>query len=148
MPVKASAQPLLVEEVSNQTDTSAENEETVEHTHLQVVLSLLVGESTAVADKVNKADRNATVNVEDEVVLLGCRYRLNSKRVVEQLGAGEVLLDVLLDELDTKIGVVAGLDSVANTRDCDMLAIETPHLVTCTYSACSLSSSCQQSHEG
>lgn len=71
MPVKASAQPLLVEEVSNQTDTSAENEETVEHTHLQVVLSLLVGESTTVADKVNKADSNATVNVENQVVLLG-----------------------------------------------------------------------------
>jgi hypothetical protein len=148
MPVKASAQPLLVEEVGNQTDTSAENEETVEHTHLQVVLSLLVGESTTVADKVNKADRNATVNVEDEVVLLRCRYRLDSKRVVEQLGAGEVLLDVLLDELDTKIGVVAGLDPVANTGDCVMLAIETPHPVTFTYLACSLSSSCQQSHEG
>jgi hypothetical protein len=71
MSVKASAQPLLVEEVSNQTDTSAENEETVEYTHLQVILGLLVGESTTIADKVNKADSNATVNVENQVVLLG-----------------------------------------------------------------------------
>ena len=117
MPVQASAQPLLVEEVSNQTDTSAKDEETVEDTHLQVVLSLLLGEGTTVAYKIDEADSDATVNVENQVVLLRCCDRLDSQRVVEQLGAGEVLLDVLLDELDTKIGVVAGLDPVANTRD-------------------------------
>lgn len=117
MPVKTSTKPLLVKEVSNQTNTSAENEETVEHTHLQVVLSLLVGESTTIADKVNKADSNATVNVENQVVLLGRCDGLDSKSIVEQLGAGEVLLDVLLDELDTKIGVVAGLNPVADTGD-------------------------------
>jgi hypothetical protein len=74
MPVKTSTEPLLVEEMGNQTDTSAENEETVKHSHLKVVLSLLVRESTTVADKINEADGNATVNVEDQVVLLGCGY--------------------------------------------------------------------------
>jgi len=103
--------------MGNQTDTSAENEETVENTHLQVVFSLLVGEGTAVANQVNEADSNATVNVENQVVLLGCCHRLDSERVVEELGAGEVLLDVLLDKLDTEIGVVARLDPVANTGD-------------------------------
>jgi hypothetical protein len=117
MPVETSAEPLLVKEMGNQTDTSAENEETVEDTHLEIVLGLLVGEGTTVADKVNEADSNAAVDVENEVVLLGCCHRLDGKSVVEQLGAGEVLLDVLLDKLDTKIGVVAGLDPVANTRD-------------------------------
>jgi hypothetical protein len=117
MSVKTSAQPLLVEEMGNQTDTSAEDEESVQDTHLEVVLGLLVGEGTAVADKVNEADSNATVDVEDEVVLLRSSHGLDSKGVVEQLGAGEVLLDVLLDELDTEIRVVAGLDPVANTRD-------------------------------
>jgi hypothetical protein len=109
MPVKTSAQPLLVEEMGNETDTSAEDEETVEDTHLQVVLSLLGGEGPAVADK--------AVNVENQVVLLRCCHRLDGERIVEQFGAGEVLLNVLLDELDTEIGVVAGLDPVANTRD-------------------------------
>lgn len=115
MSVKTSAQPLLVEEMGNETDTSAKDEETVKDTHLQVVLSLLLGESTTVANKVNEADSDAAVNVENQVVLLRCGHRLDGKRVVEQLGAGEVLLDVLLDELDTKIGVVTRLDPVTNT---------------------------------
>jgi hypothetical protein len=103
--------------MGNQTDTSAQDEETVENTHLQVVLSLLVGKGTTVADKVNETDSNASVNVENEVVLLGCCHGLDSERIVEQLGAGEVLLNVLLDKLDTEIVVVAGLDPVANTGD-------------------------------
>jgi hypothetical protein len=122
MPVKTSTQPLLVKEMGNQTDTSAKDEETVKDTHLQVVLSLLLGEGTTVANKVDEADSDAAVNVENQVVLLRCCDRLNSERVVEQLSAGEVLLDVLLDKLDTKIGVVTRLDPVTNTRDWKMLA--------------------------
>lgn len=101
----------------NQTDTSAEHKQTVEHTHLQVVLSLLRSKGTTVADKVNKAYSDATINVENEIVLLRCGHRLDGKSVVEELGAGKVLLDILLDKLDTEIGVVARLDPVANTGD-------------------------------
>ena len=121
MPVETSPQPLLVEEMGNQTDRATEHEQTVEDTHLQVVLSLLGGESTTVTDKVDKADSNATVDIEDEVVLLGCCDALDGQGVVEHLCAGEVLLDVLLDELDAEIGVVAGLDPVADTGDCGVL---------------------------
>jgi hypothetical protein len=117
MPVKTSPQPLLVKEMGNQTNASAKDEETVEYTHLKVVLGLLVGEGTTVADKVNEAHGNAAVDVENKVVLLRCGHRLDGKSIVEQLRAGEVLLNVLLDELDTEIGVVAGLDSVADTGD-------------------------------
>jgi hypothetical protein len=74
MPVETSAQPLLVKEMGNETDASAKNEETIEDTHLQVVLSLLLGEGTTVADKVNEADSDAAVNVENQVVLLGCGH--------------------------------------------------------------------------
>jgi hypothetical protein len=121
MPVETSPQPLLVEEMGNQTDRTAEHEQTVQDTHLEVVLSLLVGESTTVADKVDEADSDATIDVENKVVLLGRCHALDGQGVVEQLGAGEVLLDVLLDKLDTKIGVVAGLDPVADTGDCGSL---------------------------
>lgn len=117
MPVQTSAQALLVEEVGNQTDRATEHEQTVEDTHLQVVFSLLGRERAAVADKVDKADSNAAVDVEDEVVLLRCCDALDGEGVVEQLAAGEVLLDILLDKLDTEIGVVAGLDPVADTGD-------------------------------
>jgi hypothetical protein len=117
MPVETGPQPLLIEVVGNQTDTSAEHEKTVEDTHLKVVLSFLGSESTTTTDKINEADSNAAVDVKDKVVLLGCCYGLDGKSIIEKLGAWEVFLDVLLDELDTKIGVVAGLDPVADTRD-------------------------------
>ncbi|KAI6751769.1 hypothetical protein HG531_006465 [Fusarium graminearum] len=117
MTVKSSSQTLLVKEMGNKTNASAEDEETVENTHLEVVLSLLGRESTAVADKINEANSNATVNVENEVVLLGSGDSLNSKGVVEKLVAGEVVEDVLLNKLDTEIGVVSGLDTVTNTRN-------------------------------
>lgn len=117
MTVETSAQSLLVEEMGNKTDRTTEDEQTVEDTHLEVVLTLLVGESTAVADKVDEGDSNGTVNVENQVVLLGSGDGLDGQGVVEEGSAGEVGLDVLLDERDTEIGVVARLDTVTNTGD-------------------------------
>jgi hypothetical protein len=117
MPVEASPQPLLVEEMGNETDASAEHEQTVEDTHLEVVLGLLARKGTAVAEEINEADGDAAVDVEDQIVLLGRGHRLDSKSIVEQFGAGEVLLDILFDELNTEIGVVSRLDPVTNTGD-------------------------------
>ena len=122
MPVEASAQALLVEEVGNQTNAAAEHEKTVEHTHLEVVLGLLGAEGARVAEQIDEADGDATVDVQDQVVLLRRRHGLDSERVVEQLGGREGLLAVLLDEGDTEIGVVAGLNTVANTRDCKQVS--------------------------
>jgi hypothetical protein len=107
MPVQASPQPLLVEEVGNQTNASAEHEQTVEDTHLEIVLGLLAGEGSAVAEKIHEADSDAAVDVEDEVVFFGRCYCLDSQRIVEQFGAGKILFDILLDELDAEIGVVS-----------------------------------------
>lgn len=118
--VETRPQPLLVEEVGNQTNAAAEHEQTVEDTHLEVVLGLLGSERSAVAEQVDKADSNATVDVENQVVLLGGGDGLDGNGVVEQLVVGEVLLHVLLDELDTEIGVVPRLDPVADTGDCDL----------------------------
>lgn len=115
--VETSAQSLLVEVVSNETNAAAKDEETVENSHLHVVFNFLGRESTAVAHQVNETDSNATIDVQNEVVLLGGGDSFNSDGIVEKLGAGEVLLSELLDQLDTQIGVVPGLDSVANTRD-------------------------------
>ena len=128
--VQTGAQALLVEVVGNQTDAAAQNEQTVEDTHTHVVLDLLAGEGTAVAEQVNEADSDAAVDVEDQVVLLGGGNSLDGNGVVEQLGAGEVLLNELLDELDTQIRVVAGLDLVANTGDQLVLLAHDVHEVT------------------
>ena len=115
--VETGTKSLLVEEVGNQTNGATKDEQTVEHTHLKVVLSLLGGEGTAVAEKVDEADGDSTVNVEDKVVLLAGGDGLDGNGVVEELGGGEVGLAELLDERDTEIGVVARLDTVTDTGD-------------------------------
>lgn len=118
MPVKTGTQSLLVEEVCNKTDGTSEDEQTVKYTHPEVVLSLLRREGTAVAEKVDEADSNTSINVQDEVVLLGGGDRLDGEGVVEESGLREVGVDELLDKGDTEIWVVARLDTVTNTRDC------------------------------
>jgi hypothetical protein len=118
MSVETSAQSLLVEEVGNQTNRATEHEQTIEHTHLEVVFGLLVAEGTGVAEEIDEADGDTSIDVQDEVVLLRGCDALHGECVVEELGVGEVCLAVLLDERDAKIGVVARLDTVTNTRDC------------------------------
>jgi len=116
--VQTSPQSLLVEEVGNQTNGTTEHEQTIENTHLEVVLRLFRGEGAAVAEEVDEADGDAAVDIEDEVVLLGGGDGLDGEGVVEEFCGREVLLDEFLDELDAEIGVVAGLDAVTNTGDC------------------------------
>lgn len=53
--------------MSNETNATAENEEAVERTNLDVLVCFLTGESTAVAQQVDEADGNATINVEDKL---------------------------------------------------------------------------------
>ena len=85
--------------------------------YLDVLISLIGRERTAVAEQVDEADGNAAIDVEDESILLRRRDLLDSERVVEQAVAREVLAHVLLHELDTEIGVVDALDFVADTAD-------------------------------
>lgn len=117
VPVETGAKSLLVEVVGNETHATAQYEETVENTHLHVVLRLLGGEGAAVAHEIHKADSNAAIDVENQIVLLRCCDGLHRNSVVEQLGAGEIFLHVVLDKLDTEIRVVAGLDTVTDTRN-------------------------------
>lgn len=122
MPVKTSAQSLLVQEVGNETNRATEHEETVEHTHLEVVFRLFRAEGAAVPEQVDKADGDTAVDVENQVVLLGGGDSFDGDGVVEELGAGEVGLAELLDEGNAEVRVVAGLDTVTNTGDCHLLA--------------------------
>ena len=117
MTVKTSTQTLLIEVMCNKTDRATKNEETVQDTHLHVVLRLFSRESSAVAHQVDEADSNGTIDVENQVILLGSGNGLNGKSVIQHLARWETLLDELLDELDAEIWVVAGLDLVANTWD-------------------------------
>lgn len=107
MTVQTSAQSLLVEVVGNETNASSQDKQTVQDTHLEVVLGLFGGEGTTVAHQVNEADGDTAVNVEDQAVLLGGCDGLDGQSIVEQLVAGELGADVLLDKLNTQIGVVS-----------------------------------------
>jgi hypothetical protein len=115
--VQTGAQALLVEEMRNKTDRSTQHEETVEDTHLKVVFGLLGAECAGVAEKVDKADSDTAVNIENEVVLFAGRDGLDSEGIVEQFSGGEVGETVLLDKRDTEIGVVARLDTVTDARN-------------------------------
>ena len=107
MSVKAGAQSLLVKVVGNQTNAPTQDKETIQHAHAQVILDLLGGESAAVTHQVDEADGDAAVDVQDQIVLFGRGDRFDGDGVVEESRAGEVLLDVLLDQLDTQVRVVA-----------------------------------------
>lgn len=115
--VQTSAETLLIQEVGNKTNASSEHEKAVEDTHLEVILSFLGGESSRVAEQVDEADSNATIDVQNQIILLGGRDGLDGNGVVQQPMAREVLNHVLLNQLDTQIGVVTGLDTMANTGD-------------------------------
>jgi hypothetical protein len=124
--------------VSNETDATTEDEQAIQSTDLDVLISLLWCESTTVSQEIDEAHGDATVNVEDE--LENQRHRqqtkhkiiiirqhtvsffsggnlLDGKSIVQQAVAREVLDNVLLHELDTQIRVVDALDLVANTAD-------------------------------
>ena len=62
-------------------------------------------------------------------ILLRRRHLLDRERVVEEAVAREVLAHVLLDELNTEIGVVHTLDLVADTRDCQGRSDRGIHLI-------------------
>eukprot|EP00128_Syssomonas_multiformis_P007856 Colp12_sorted_trinity150504_noHs@35 len=108
---------LLVEVVADETDGAAQNEEAVKSTNINVLLALLRREGSAVTEEIHKHDTDRAVNVQDQVGLLGGCHLLNFKGEVEQRSGGEVLLGVLLDDLNTEIGVVQGLDSVTDAED-------------------------------
>jgi hypothetical protein len=67
MPIQRRPQPLLVKVVSNEPDTPAERERTIEGTDPDVVIGLLGCEGSRVTQEVDEADSDATVNIEDEL---------------------------------------------------------------------------------
>lgn len=61
------------------------------------------------------------INIQNQVVLLRGSDSLDSDRIVEKFVGGEVLHYELLDQFDSEIRVVAGLDTVTNARNYDWL---------------------------
>jgi hypothetical protein len=70
MAVEWCSESLLVEMVTNETDAAAKDEETVQRANLDVFICLFPSECSTVTKKVNKADRDATVDVENELDII------------------------------------------------------------------------------
>jgi hypothetical protein len=70
---------------------------------------------TRISKQVDKADGNVSVNIQDENIFLCCGQTLDGEGIIEEGVAGEVLLDVFFDKLDTQVWVVHRLDLMANT---------------------------------
>lgn len=117
MSVQRLLEQLLVQVVTDETDRSAENEQTVQSTALEVFGSLFLGECTAPAEQVAERGGDSAIDVENEGVGLLGGDILNGKGKVERLVVREVLLDKVNDKHNSEIGVGLGLDLVADTRD-------------------------------
>jgi len=115
--VQWSTETLLVEMMADEADTAPEDEEAVESADADVLVCFISAKGATVSQEVDEADGNAAIDVEDEGILLGGGDLLDGKSVVEQRVAREVLANVVLNELDTQIGVVDALDLVADTAD-------------------------------
>ena len=63
MTVERSAEALLVQVMANETDAATEDEQTIEGTNLDILVSLLWGKGTAVSQQVDEADGNAAIDV-------------------------------------------------------------------------------------
>jgi hypothetical protein len=107
MSVQTGPQALLVEVVRDETDGPTKDEEPVEDTVFKVVFGFLGRESTAVTDKIDEADGDASIDIQNQIVLLTGGDGLDGKSVVKELVRREVLEHVVLDQLDAEIGVVS-----------------------------------------
>jgi len=67
MPVERLLEELLVQEVTDESDGSTENEETVKGSDLEVLGSLLLREGTGAVEEITEGGSDATVDVEDEL---------------------------------------------------------------------------------
>ena len=115
--VQRRAETLLVEMVADEADAAPEHEETVKRSNADVLLCLVSAKGAAVSQEIHEADSDTAIDVENEGILLGGGDLLDSKGIVEQRVAGEILANVVLDELDAQIGVVDALDLVPDTAD-------------------------------
>jgi len=75
MAVERCAEALLVKMMADETNRTAKNEEAIQGTNLDVFISFFRGEGTAIAEEIDKADGDATIDVQDELYTGQCCTR-------------------------------------------------------------------------
>ena len=103
--------------MTNKPNAPSKHKQPVQASNLDILISFFSRERTRISKQVDKADGDASVDVQDKGIFLRCGHFLDGESVIEEGVAGEVLLDVFFDELDTQVRVVHRLNLMANTTD-------------------------------
>lgn len=107
----------VTNQLTNEAYTSAKDKETVDGPDFDVLLRLFPREAPAIPEHIDKGTSDNSIDVENEIGLLGRRDLLDFQRVQHQGLGGETLEDVFLDQLDSHVRIVDGFDSVADAHD-------------------------------
>ena len=78
---------------------------------------ILLGEFVTLTEQVDESDGNGAIDVQNEIGSLGRCHLLHFKRVVEQRMFRKVLSDEFFDDCDSGIGILDGLNAVADPHD-------------------------------
>ena len=97
---------LLVDEVTDEANRSTRNKEAVEATVGDELVGLIAVKGATVAQEIDKARRDASIDVENECGLLLGRHLLDGHGKIEDGCAREVLLGVLLDDVHAHVRVL------------------------------------------
>lgn len=146
MAVESLLESLLVHVMTNESYAATQHKQRVDGAHIDVLLcllavkiqnkltthltllelSLLPSEGAAVAQHIDESGGNDTIHIQNQIWLLAGGDPLHLQGILQQRTLWEVLHDELLDDLDTHIGIVDRLDTMANAQN--ELAVLT-HLV-------------------
>jgi len=69
MTVQRCPQPLLIQMVADESDTPSKHEQPIQGSNLDVLLGFLRRKCARVTEEIDKADGNATVDIQDELGL-------------------------------------------------------------------------------
>merc|ERR1712217_633754 len=115
--VKRLLQPQLVKVVADETNGAAQHEQAIEAPEGHQVITLFTTERAAGADHVHKGHGDAPVHIQNQVCTLARRQLLHLQSKVQNRGALEVRLRILLDEDHALVWVSERLDAVPDAHD-------------------------------
>src|SRR5271170_7371965 len=92
---------LLIQMMANQSNTSTQDKQSIQSSHLEILFRLLSRKSTAIPQQIHKTDSNTSIDIQNEIVLLAGSNSFDGKSVIEEFSRWEGIVNVLLDQFDT-----------------------------------------------
>ena len=115
VPVQALLEAPLINKVADKADGPAQDKESIERSIFNVHVGFLPRKSAAAPQQVDKAARDAPIDVEDQIGLFPRRDGLDLERIVEQRRGLELALRKRLDDFDAHVRVFEGFDFVPDS---------------------------------